>query len=70
MSKIIIGGIVTVAAGLILIATGWNFAAVAEMPEKYVSKEDQRMFIQRNDKEHKEIKDKLDKIIDYIVKEK
>ena len=68
--RIIIGAIVTVVVGILLTATGWNFKAVAEMPEKYVLKEDQRIFIENNDKEHQRILDKLDKIIEHLLEEK
>ena len=60
MSKIIIGGIVTVLTGLIIVATGWNFSAVAEIPDKYITKEDHQEDIQRIDK-------KLDIIIKHLM---
>jgi hypothetical protein len=60
MNKIIVGIIVTVAAGVILTATVWNFNAVAEMPEKYVTKED-------NSEEHGQINNKLDYLIRVLV---
>ena len=63
MSKIIIGGIVTVAAGLILVATGWNFSAVADMPTKYVTKVEHNDDIDRIDK-------KLDIIIRHLIGDK
>ena len=68
MNKIIIGIVTTVAAGLILVATGWNFSAVAEIPEKYVSKEEQHIFMERNDKEHQRIQETVDKIYDHLIK--
>jgi nucleoside recognition membrane protein YjiH len=61
MNKIIIGGIVTIVVGLTLTATIWNFTAVAEMPEKYVTIED-------NKEEHKSINDKLDYLIKVLIK--
>ena len=60
--KIIVGGIVTIIVGVILAATTWNFAAVAEMPEKYVTREE-------NTREHVKIEHKLDKIYDHLIKE-
>ena len=57
-------------AGLLIVATGWNFKATAEMPEKYVNKEEQRIFIDRNDDEHKRISEKLDRIIDHLLQRK
>jgi hypothetical protein len=60
MNKIILGGIVTIVAGAILTATIWNFSAVAEMPEKYVTIEDNR-------EEHKSINDKLDYLIRVLI---
>jgi hypothetical protein len=60
MNKIIIGGLVMVAATMIVAATAWNFSAVAEMPEKYVTKED-------NTREHTKIENKLDRILDHLI---
>ena len=40
MSKIVVSIIISVAAGLILVATGWNFSAVADIPKTYETKED------------------------------
>ena len=60
MNKIILGAIVTVIAGAILTATVWNFNAVAQMPEKYVTKED-------NSEEHKQINNKLDYLIRVLI---
>jgi hypothetical protein len=67
MNKIIIGAIVTILVGLVLTATGWNFKATADMPEKYVQKEDLQIFIEHNDKEHDNIQKKLDKIYDLLI---
>jgi hypothetical protein len=61
MSKIIIIGIVTVAAGLILAATAWNFSAVASMPEKYMQKTEAI-------EQHQRIENKLDKIMDFLLR--
>jgi hypothetical protein len=41
-------------------ATSWNFAAVAEMPEKYVTKEENRA-------DHTEMKEQLDEIRGLII---
>lgn len=57
MNKIILGGIVTIIAGVIIAATGWNFAETAEMPEKYVNKE-----------EHMKVHEKIDEKIDKVQK--
>ena len=65
--KIVIGGVVTVVAALIIAATGWNFKATAEMPENYVNKNEQRIFIERNDKEHGKIQETLDNILEHII---
>ena len=63
MNKIIIGGIVTAVTGLILVAAGWNFSAVAEIPEKYVSK------IEHND-DMDRIDEKLNIIIRHLMGDK
>ena len=60
MNKIILAGVVTIAAGLILAATAWNFAAVASLPTKYVT-------VEENLSDHERIERKLDKIIDYLI---
>lgn len=60
MNKIVLGGIVTVAATMIVAATAWNFSAVAEMPEKYMNKDEAQ-------EQHKRIEDKLDKIYDHLL---
>jgi len=60
MNKIIIGAIATVVAGLILLATGWNFSAVADMPDKYVTKENHQKDMNRIDK-------KLDILIEHLI---
>jgi hypothetical protein len=60
MNKIVLGGIVTVVTGLIIVATAWNFSAVAEMPEKYMNKDEAQ-------EQHKRIEDKLDKIYDHLL---
>jgi hypothetical protein len=61
MNKIVLGGIVTVAATMIVAATAWNFSAVAEMPEKYMNKDEAV-------EQHQRIEDKLDKIYDHLLK--
>ena len=61
MNKIILYGIATVITGVILAATTWNFASVADMPKRYVTKED-------NSKEHVRIENKLDKIYDHLIR--
>ena len=60
MSKIILVGVVTVVAGLILAATAWNFSAVAGMPEKYVEKAP-------HVEQHQRIENKLDKIYEILM---
>ena len=57
MNKIIIGGIITVVVGIVLAATGWNFKATAEMPEKFVLKID-----------HNDDMDRIDKKLDIIIR--
>jgi len=47
-------------ASILIIATGWNFSATAEMPEVYVTKTD-------NSEEHKEMSKKLDELRDLII---
>ena len=54
--NIIVGALATLALAMI----GWNFSAVAEMPEKYVLKQD-------NTREHQEINDKLDMLIEHLI---
>ena len=58
--NILIGFGASVLGGLIIMATGWNFSATANMPNKYVSKED-------NSSEHRTITDKLDYIVTLII---
>ena len=60
MNKIVLGGIVTVAATMIVAATAWNFSAVAEMPEKYMPKNEAI-------EQHQRIDNKLDRIIDHLI---
>jgi hypothetical protein len=57
MNKVIVGIVVAAFAA----ALTWNFAAVAEMPEKYVTKVE-------NTDEHKEIRQDLKEIKDLIIK--
>jgi len=61
MNKIVLGGIVSVVASLIIAATAWNFSAVASMPEEYVKKTPHA-------EQHQRIENKLDKIIDYLLR--
>lgn len=60
MKKIMIVGLVTVVAGLLLAATTWNFSAVASMPEEYMKKDEAV-------EQHQRIEDKLDKIYDHLL---
>ena len=60
MNRIILGGIVTVIAGLILAATAWNFSAVASMPEEYVKRAP-------HTEQHQRIENKLDKIYEILM---
>jgi len=71
IKKILIGAVVTIGTGLIIIATGWNFLATANMSEKFVSKADFNLsfktFSECNEKDHDRIKSKLDKIYDLLM---
>jgi hypothetical protein len=61
VKKIILVGIVTLAVGLILAATAWNFNAVASLPEEYMRKDEAQ-------EQHKRIETKLDRIIDHLLR--
>jgi len=69
--KILIGAGVTIGAGLIIAATGWNFLATANMSDKFVQKMDFNLvfktFSECNEKDHDRIKSKLDKIYDLLM---
>ena len=67
LKKILIGAGVTIGAGLIIAATGWNFLATADMPGRFVSKSDFLIFAECNEKDHDRINDKLDKIYDLLM---
>ena len=71
LKKILIGASVTIGAGLVIAATGWNFLATANMGEKFVLKSDFdrtfTAFAECNEKDHDRIKDKLDKIYDILI---
>ena len=60
MNRMIVAGIVTMIAGLVLAATAWNFSAVASMPEIYITK-------QEATQQHQNINKKLDKILDVLI---
>jgi uncharacterized protein YqhQ len=57
MNKILLGGIVSVVASLIIAATAWNFSAVASVPDKYETKE-----------KHQSDIDKIDRKLDLIIR--
>jgi len=59
---------ITIGAGLIIAATGWNFMATADIPSRFVGKIDFREFAQCNERDHERINDKLDKIFDTLMK--
>ena len=67
IKKILIGAVVTIGTGLIIIATGWNFLATANMSEKFISKSDFVIFADCNEKDHDRINDKLDKIYEILM---
>ena len=67
LKKILIGAGVTIGAGLIIAATGWNFLATANMSDKFVQKSDFLMFTECNERDHDRIKTKLDKIYDLLM---
>ena len=62
MNKRIVSIIGVLVAGMVLAATGWNFKATAEIPEKYVTKDELKTFDTRNYTEHQRILRKLDEI--------
>ena len=68
LKKILIGAGVTIGAGLIIAATGWNFLATANMSDKFVQKSDFLMFAECNERDHDRIKNKLDKIYDLLMR--
>jgi hypothetical protein len=61
MNKLILKSAVTLLVSFILGATAWNFAATASMPEKYVSKDENR-------EDHQRIFDQLDNLKELIMK--
>ena len=67
IKKILIGAVVTIGAGLVIVATGWNFLATANMSEKFISKSDFATFAGCNENDHDRINDKLDKIYDILM---
>ena len=67
IKKILIGASITIASGLVIAATGWNFLATADMPEKFISKSDFAIFADCNEKDHDRINDKLDKIYGILI---
>jgi len=67
LKKILIGAIITVGAGLIIAATGWNFLATANMSEKFVQKTDFIAFAECNERNHNRTQDKLDKIYNMLL---
>jgi uncharacterized membrane protein YgaE (UPF0421/DUF939 family) len=78
MNKIVAGGVVTVMVGLFLAATGWNFAATADIPKTYETKENvQRIANETKDhvkrvadaieKRQERLEDKMDKLIDHLI---
>ena len=67
LKKILIGASVTIGAGLVIAATGWNFLATANMSGRFVEKSDFLIFAECNEKDHDRIKDKLDKIYNLLM---
>ena len=71
LKKILIRSASTIGAALIIAATGWNFLATANMPDKFVAKTDFNLafktFSECNEKDHDRIKSKLDKIYDLMM---
>ena len=68
LKKYIIGMIITILATSVCAATGWNFKKTSEIAERYLSKDDFSNFVFYNNEEHCEIKKKLDKIYDQLLK--
>lgn len=58
--NIIIGAVLTLITALLIAATGWNFKATAEIPEKYVLRSE-------NEADHRAINKKLDRIYELIL---
>ena len=67
LKKILIGAGITVGAGLIIAATGWNFLATANMSDKFVQKTDFIAFSDCNERNHNSTQDKLDKIYNMLL---
>lgn len=67
MNKTLLYGITTIIAGIVVAATLWNFSAVAEIPSKYHSKEDHQIFINQNEQDHRDIKERLNNIYDILI---
>lgn len=63
MSKILIGGVVTVVVGFILAATSWNFAATQDS----VSKKEHTPVHQRLDDKIDKVQETVDDIKDLIL---
>ena len=59
-NKIIVSAIVGLFVALIIAATGWNFKVTAEIPAKYVDKEQYRCDQER-------MESKIDKIYDLLL---
>ena len=78
MNKIILTSILTVCSAIIVGLTGWNFKVTADIPAKYVSKEEYTIqkeeykkdivrYMNQNDIDHRTIENKLDRIMELIV---
>ena len=67
IKKILIGASITIGAGLVMAATGWNFLATANMSDKFIQKSDFATFADCNERDHDRINDKLDKIYEILM---
>jgi Tfp pilus assembly protein PilO len=79
MNKIVAGGVITVVVGMFLAATGWNFAATADIPKVYETKENVQQIAKETkqriervadaiEKRQERLEDKVDKLIDHLIK--
>ena len=67
IKKILIGASITIGAGLVMAATGWNFLATANMSDKFIQKSDFVSFADCNERNHDRINNKLDKIYEILM---
>jgi hypothetical protein len=60
--RLIVGGMITGAFGL----SAWTTSSVANMPKEYTSKQELQQLRQENRQDHRDILNKIDKIVDKL----